>query len=87
MSLFLKVIDNLGHLILNNLGFEDLHRVLCIKYISNILEKTKTPNNRYFLKIHWKDQIQAELYLKSDENYQKYLNSYEFYEEIKDFIS
>ena len=87
MSLFLKVSDNLGHLILNYLGYEDLYSIICSKYIAAILNKTKTPNYSYFLKNHWEDQFQAELYLESDQKYQKYLNSDEFYEEIKDYIT
>jgi len=87
MTLFFKVSDNLGHLILNYLGYEDLYNISCNKYTSTILNKTKTPNYKYFLKNHWKDQFQAELYLKTEVNYQKYLDSEEFYEENKDFIS
>lgn len=87
MTLLFKVCDNLGHLILNYLDCEDLYTIVCGKYTSSILEKIKIKNNKYLLKNHWKDQFQAELYLKTEENYQKYLNSEEFYREFKDFIS
>tara|TARA_B110000211_G_scaffold232663_1_gene296920 strand:+ start:2332 stop:2601 length:270 start_codon:yes stop_codon:yes gene_type:complete len=86
MTLFFKVSDNLGHLILNYLGYEDLYNIICNKYTNTILVKTKTPDYRYLLKNHWEDQYQAELYLKSDKIYQKYLNSEEFYDEMKEYI-
>ena len=87
MTLFFKVSDNLGHIILNYLGYEDLYRILCNKYTASILAKTKTFDYRYLLKNHWEDQYQAELYLYSDEIYQEYLNSDAFYDEMNEYIN
>ena len=87
MTLFFKVSDNLGHIILNYLGYEDLYSILCNKYTASILAKTKTLDYRYLLKNHWEDQYQAELYLYSDEIYQEYLNSDAFYDEMNEYIT
>ena len=90
MSLFYKVADNLGHIILNYLDCEDFYSIHCTNYTSHILKHTKLYNTLYPLETYWKDLCKCELYDQSvrkyDEDYQKYLNSDAFLQEYKTYI-
>lgn len=82
MSIFYKIFDNLGYEILNFLNYDDLYSISCINYLNKILEKTKFYNKKNHLKNMWIDLFQVELHEREEEEYKKYLNSNEFYNEV-----
>ena len=86
MSRFYIVGDNLGHIILNYLDCEDMYSILCNKYTNTILTNTKLSKSNIRLRSWWIDTFMVELRIKEDEKYQQYLNSQEFWMEMKDFI-
>lgn len=91
MLQFYSVFDNLGHIILNYLDFEDAYCVMCVKYMNGVLHKTKLSINNTPLHSWWLTMCDAELNLKYEENkikdYENYINSEEFYTEMADYIN
>lgn len=95
MPLFANVMNNLGHIVLNYLDFEDLYRVSCTNYINKVLEPTQLDTHRYNfnyrLKDYWGDMCEAELHLQyersAEEEYINYLNSEEFLGEMGEYIN
>jgi len=87
MSLFYIVGDNLGHIILNYLDCEDMYSIICNKYTNILLTNTNLLNRNIKLTSWWRDLLMVESRVKEEEAFDKYLNSEEFWNEIKDFIT
>ena len=87
MTKFFIVYDNLGQDILNYMDCEDLYNIVCVKYLDNCLQKTKFTDTDISLKYWWESLCQVEIYEQEERNYKEYLDSGEFYNEMKDYIN
>lgn len=91
MVALFQVFDNVGHVILNYLDCEDAYPIMCTSYMHQILEKTTLNYTSTLLRDWWLTMCDAEINLKYEEDrtneYVKYLNSEEFYQDMGEYIT